>query len=187
MIVPIVDRIISRTNAGRNHPNRWQSEWDRAQTWRHDRGACVDYEDIPAGRVIVSPPRTLRPQDIAACCSAGLREIDVTRIRRVGILATGDELVPPTATPSIGQIIDSNSLLLRPLIERDGGQAMAAGHEQAGILPDNDDTVELVSPRGASNLSSTVTADGFVLVPEEIDCYEAGRSVEVHFYGSPHL
>ncbi|AGA30973.1 molybdopterin molybdotransferase MoeA [Singulisphaera acidiphila] len=298
---------------------RWESVDQQGETIllrrpveSHKDVALAD-EDIPAGRIIVSPPRTLRPQDIAACCSAGLREIDVTRVPRVGILATGDELVPPDATPGIGRIIDTNSLLLKCLVERDGGQVIAAGGAEAGILPDNleairsgvealveradcvlisggtsygrgdhtaavlnalgtivfrgvgirpaapvafgmirhvpvillpgnpvaclfgydlfarrvirilgsrdtdwpyprrtmrlcqpirsprgkleylrvrcsgDDAVEPVWPRGASILSSTVAADGFVLVPEEIDGYEAGQAVEVHFYDSPPL
>ena len=59
--------------------------------------------------------------------------------------------------------------------------------EYVRVRRSGDDTVEPVWPRGASILSSTVTADGFVLVPEEIDGYETGRSVEVHFYDSPHL
>ena len=117
-------------------------------------------EDIPAGRVIVSPPRTLRPQDIAACCSAGLREIDVIRMPRVGILATGDELVPPTATPSIGRIIDSNSLLLRPLIERDGGQAIAAGDEEAGILSDNFEVIRSVVAALVERLDCVLISGG---------------------------
>ncbi|MGZ3387701.1 MAG: molybdopterin-binding protein [Isosphaeraceae bacterium] len=49
-------------------------------------------------------------------------------------------MVPPTATPSIGRIIDSNSLLL----ERDGGQAIAAGDEEAGILSDNFEVIRSV-------------------------------------------
>jgi molybdopterin molybdotransferase len=83
-----------------------------------------------------SEGRTEADRHIAACCSAGIRERDLTRIPRVGILATGDELVSHMATPSLGQIVDTNSLLLKLLVERDGGEAFAAEVDAAPIVPD---------------------------------------------------
>jgi molybdopterin molybdotransferase len=98
-------------------------------------------EDIRAGEVIVAPPRTLRPQDAAACCSAGILELDVAKAPRVAILATGDELVSPGEVPGFGRIVDTNSLLLRSLVGRDGGSIIRPEEGGSGILPDRPDAI----------------------------------------------
>ena len=98
-------------------------------------------EDIPAGTVIVAPPRTLRPQDVAACASAGLSELRVVRKPRVGILLTGDELVSPGATSSLGQIVDTNSIVLRHLIERDGGEVVTLADDGGSLVRDDFESI----------------------------------------------
>jgi molybdopterin molybdotransferase len=94
-------------------------------------------EDIPAGSVVVSPPRTLRPQDIAACCSAGIRDVQVIRRPRVGILSTGDELFPAGAVPPWGSIVDSNSVILENLVERDHGRVEGPLPDSSHIIRDD--------------------------------------------------
>ncbi|MFO1021201.1 MAG: hypothetical protein U0903_10960 [Planctomycetales bacterium] len=44
--------------------------------------------------------------------------------------------------------------------------------------------VEPLGISGASILSSTVIADGFVLIPEELEGYPEGAEVTVYRYGS---
>src|SRR5690606_12903881 len=43
---------------------------------------------------------------------------------RLGVLVTGDELVPPGAPPGPHQIVDSNSLVLAGLAARDGADVL---------------------------------------------------------------
>ena len=42
-----------------------------------------------------------------------------------------------------------------------------------------------IATSGASILSSTIRADGFVLIPEELEGYTAGATVTVHLYDQP--
>jgi molybdopterin molybdotransferase len=49
----------------------------------------------------------------------------------VAILVTGDELLPPGSKPDGFQIVDSNSVVLRALVRRDGGDLLPTRH-----LPD---------------------------------------------------
>jgi putative molybdopterin biosynthesis protein len=81
-------------------------------------------EDVVASEVVVGVLRRLRPADLAAIASAGVTEIDVVRRPRVGIVATGNELVDPSiAVPPRGAILDSNGVLLETSVQQYGGTA----------------------------------------------------------------
>ena len=59
----------------------------------------------------------IRPQDIAACIQAGLSEISIRKLPKVTIIPTGTELVPIGSVVELGNILDSNSLMLKALVE----------------------------------------------------------------------
>ncbi len=89
-------------------------------------------EDVPEGAQILPPGHLLRPQDLGGLLALGITEVAVTRRPRVGILATGDEVIPPTQTAVPGQIRDINSYTI-------GGQVQQAGGIPiyGGIIPDD--------------------------------------------------
>jgi molybdopterin biosynthesis enzyme len=89
-------------------------------------------EDIRAGTGVLPAGRVLRPQDIGLLASIGRVQVSVTRRPRVRIVATGNELVPPGAERRSSQIVDSNSIMLRALVERDGGTI-----ECSELIPDD--------------------------------------------------
>lgn len=77
-------------------------------------------EDLARGQQVLASGRLLRPQDAGVLASLGLASVPVVRRPRVQLLVTGDELVPPGTTPGPWQIVDSNSVVLAGLCERDG-------------------------------------------------------------------
>lgn len=79
-------------------------------------------EDVGAGSTVLSPGRCLRPQDLGILTALGVPVVDVTCRPRVEIIVTGDELLPAGSRPAGSRIVDSNTVMLRSLIERDGGQ-----------------------------------------------------------------
>lgn len=81
-------------------------------------------EDIARGQCLLKQGRILRPQDVGAIASLGLAAVGVVRRPRLGVLVTGDELVPPGAAPGPHQIVDSNSLVLAGLAARDGAETL---------------------------------------------------------------
>ena len=89
-------------------------------------------EDIRAGEVVLRAGRRLRPQDAGLLASIGVAAPPCVRRPRVALVVTGDELLPPGAKPDGCRIVDSNSVVLRALVARDGGEALAGG-----ILPDD--------------------------------------------------
>lgn len=88
-------------------------------------------EDVSAGEVVVPSGRRLRPAEIGGLAALGILEVEVVRPPLVGILSTGDEVVPPEQAPLPGQVRDVNTSTLSALVQRCGGEARLYG-----ILPD---------------------------------------------------
>lgn len=92
--------------------------------------------DFQAGEVLLVAGVALDPWRLTLAASAGLARVPVARRPRVAVLATGDELVPPGATPRPDQIFESGSFALAALIGAWGGEAVrltAAADDAAAI------------------------------------------------------
>ena len=93
-------------------------------------------EDIAKGDAVLKAGRRLRPQDAGLLSSIGRAEVLCVRRPRVRLVVTGDELLPAGSIPAGSQIVDSNSVVLRGLIGRDGGTSLPFE-----ILPDVPDEI----------------------------------------------
>jgi molybdopterin molybdotransferase len=89
-------------------------------------------DDLRRGELVLPAGRRLRPQDVGALAALGLTTVEVHRRPRVAIMATGNEVVPPDATPQPGQVRDVNSLALAAAARRAGAEV-----ELAGIVRDD--------------------------------------------------
>jgi molybdopterin molybdotransferase len=76
--------------------------------------------------------RRLRAQDAGLLASTGASPVPCVRRPRVALLVTGDELLPAGSRPAGHRIVDSNSVVLRALVARDGGEALGTR-----LLPDD--------------------------------------------------
>lgn len=83
--------------------------------------------DFSAGQTLLSEGLTLDARRLALAAAAGHPAVAVRRRPRVAILATGDELVEPGATPAWDQIVASNSLALAALAEEAGARTIDLG------------------------------------------------------------
>lgn len=77
-------------------------------------------EDVQAGAPILPAGHRLRPQDIGGLLAAGVLQVEVFAAPRVGLLSSGDELVPAEQTPTLGQIRDINAAALAALVSELG-------------------------------------------------------------------
>ncbi|MFP4475517.1 MAG: gephyrin-like molybdotransferase Glp [Desulfatibacillaceae bacterium] len=66
-------------------------------------------EDVRKGEVLLRAGSRLRPQDLALAASVGRAGLCVYKTPVVGILSTGDEVVPVEALPEPGQVRDMNA------------------------------------------------------------------------------
>ena len=81
-------------------------------------------EDIRAGETLLSAGRKLRPQDVGLLASIGAAVVEVIAKPRAAILVTGNELLPPGEMPGPGRVADSNTPMLRALMEADGAEVV---------------------------------------------------------------
>jgi len=93
-------------------------------------------EDVKAGEVVLRAGRRLRPQDAGLLAAIGVANARCVRRPRVALVVTGDELLPAGSVPGGHRIVDSNSVVLRALVVRDGGVVLPFE-----ILPDQPERI----------------------------------------------
>jgi molybdopterin molybdotransferase len=91
---------------------------------RHIRTAGLDFRD---GMVGLRKGARLGPADVALAAAMNHATLAVTRKPRVGILASGDELVRPGETPGPDQIVCSNPYAVAAYVEGAGGEPIDLG------------------------------------------------------------
>jgi len=90
-------------------------------------------EDVAAGTVAVPAGRRLRAADCGGLAALGVTELRVYGRPRVAILSTGDEVVPPSATPGPAQVRDVNATTVAAVVREAGGEPVPHG-----IAPDDE-------------------------------------------------
>ena len=73
-------------------------------------------DDVYPGKPILEKGRVLSSQDIGALAAIGRTQVPVVKKLTVGVISTGDELVPPQEVPGPGQIRDVNSPMLEAML-----------------------------------------------------------------------
>ncbi|MBR0953222.1 molybdopterin molybdotransferase MoeA [Bradyrhizobium canariense] len=91
---------------------------------RHIRRAGVDFRE---GDVLLRKGSRLTERDLALAAGMNHPHLAVCRRPKVAILATGDELVMPGATPGHGQIVYSNGYALHALARSAGAETIDLG------------------------------------------------------------
>jgi molybdopterin molybdotransferase len=118
-------------------------------------------EDVNRGDTVFESGMKLRPQEIGGLMALGIFEVDVAVRPRVGIISTGNEVIPPHQEALPGQIRDINSYTLSALVTQAGGEAV-----QHGIVEDALDKLKEAAQKAHAQ-------DDIVIIT-------AGSSVSVH-------
>lgn len=89
-------------------------------------------EDIVIGEMILESNHEIKPIDIGALIAGGISKIKCYKKMTVGIIPTGDEIIDMKDDPKEGDIIDSNSYMIKALVDESYG----IGHRY-NIVKDN--------------------------------------------------
>ena len=104
-----------------------------AAPWQHIRQIG---EDICAGEMILPSFMEITPAAIGAMIAGGVLEAEVIRKPVVGIIPTGDEIIPPCADPKPGDILEFNSSIFSAMLRDWGAEA-----KTYPIVPDRFDAI----------------------------------------------
>ena len=84
-------------------------------------------DDVFPGKVVLEQGRVLSSQDIGALAAIGRVQVPVAKNLKIGVISTGDELVPPEQTPGPGQVRDVNSPMLEAMLTAFGAEVINYG------------------------------------------------------------
>ena len=123
-----------------------------AAPWQHIRQIG---EDICAGEMILPSHMTVTPAAIGAMIAGGVLEIEVIRKPVIGIIPTGDEIIPPCTDPKPGDIMEFNSSIFSAMVGQWGAQA-----KTYLIVPDKFDEIRAMVAKAADECDIVILNAG---------------------------
>lgn len=102
-------------------------------------------QDLRRGEVYLTKGQRLTEAAVGVAAAMGYARVPVTKRPRVGILATGDEVVEPGEPIRDGQVYNSNAYALAALVARAGGEAVPLPNvrDDLEVLKDSLDKLDL--------------------------------------------
>jgi len=107
--------------------------------------AILEGEDVKEGQIVIRRGTQIRSAEVGGCMALGITQLRVANRPKVGILSSGDEVIPPGQVPVLGQVRDVNSYSLAILVSEAGGEPVLYG-----IVKDK---LELMKDQAAKVLS----------------------------------
>ena len=123
-----------------------------AAPWQHIRQIG---EDICAGEMILPAHTVISPSAIGAMIAGGVLEIDVLRRPLVGIIPTGDEIVPPCTDPRPGDILEFNGSIFSSMVRQWGAEAKVYP-----IVPDKFEQIKAMVEKASSECDLVILNAG---------------------------
>ena len=112
-------------------------------------------EDVEAGAVVLPEGVRLGPAEIAILAATGVTEVTARRRLRVGVLSTGDEIVPSGETMESARTYDANRPMLLALLTDWGFEAVDLGH-----VGDDREALSRTFRRAAAEVDAILTSGG---------------------------
>lgn len=112
-------------------------------------------EDFKKGAKILEAGTVIRPQEVGLAAALGICRLPVYKIPKIGIISTGDEIVPIEQTPPFGKIRDINSYTLAGLIIESGAQPV-----QYGIVKDNEESLYKTCSKAIAETDMVIISGG---------------------------
>ena len=146
-----------------------------AAPWQHIRQIG---EDICAGEMILPSYTTITPASIGAMIAGGVLEIDVIRKPVVGIIPTGDEIIPPCTDPKPGDILEFNGSIFSAMVRTWGADAKVYP-----IVPDRFDQIRDMVDKAATECDMVILNAGSSAGREDFSVQVIRELGEVLYHG----
>mgnify|MGYP005759856143 FL=1 len=135
-------------------------------------------DDVKPGDLVLRKGRRLEPQDVGALAALGVTQVPVVPRLRVGLISTGDELVPPEGDPGPGQVRDVNGPLVAALLVQAGAEAVPLG-----IVPDREEVLREAVEEALAACDCVVLSGGSSVGEKDAACRVMASLGEVLCHG----
>ncbi len=122
-------------------------------------------DDVYPGKVVLQKGRILSAQDIGALAAIGKAAVPVVRKLKVGVISTGDELVPPDQIPGPGQMRDVNAPMLCAMLKAFGADAV-----NYGIMKDSETMISEAVHLAADACDAVLISGGSSVGVKDASC-----------------
>ncbi len=159
-VIPVEDTLADTTSVSISR-GRAAGEYVR------ERGS-----DVRAGDELLPAGVRLASRHLAVLAAAGLTHIDVRRRLSVAIITTGSELIEPGASPTLGQVFDSNGTALAAAVRAAG----AVVHSRTHVTDETAAMERALDAAAAADLivtSGGISAGDYEVVREALEPHGA--------------
>ena len=146
-----------------------------AAPWQHIRQIG---EDVCAGEMILPAHMEVSPSAIGAMIAGGVLEISVIYKPLVGIIPTGDEIIPPCADPRPGDIMEFNSSIFSSMLGQWGAET-----KTYPIVPDKFDEIKAAVALAAAECDLVILNAGSSAGREDFSARVIGELGQVLYHG----
>ena len=146
-----------------------------AAPWQHIRQIG---EDVCAGEMILPAHMEVSPAAIGAMIAGGVLEIPVICKPLVGIIPTGDEIIPPCADPRPGDIMEFNSSIFSAMLGQWGAET-----KTYPIVPDKFDQIKAAVAQAAAECDLVILNAGSSAGREDFSARVIGELGQVLYHG----
>ena len=146
-----------------------------AAPWQHIRQIG---EDVCAGEMILPAHMEVSPSAIGAMIAGGVLEIPVISRPLVGIIPTGDEIIPPCADPKPGDIMEFNSSIFSAMLGQWGAETRTYP-----IVPDKFDEIKAAVAQAAAECDLVILNAGSSAGREDFSARVIGELGQVLYHG----
>jgi molybdopterin molybdotransferase len=137
-------------------------------------------EDLKKGEIALPGGRRIRPQEAGMLAALGSQMVAVYKKPVIGIISTGDEIVPVGEVPGPGRIRDINTYTLAGLIQESGATPV-----QYGIVHDDYQALLAKSAQALNQCDMVLVSGGSSVGARDftIDVISAMQDAAILFHG----
>lgn len=146
-----------------------------AAPWQHIRQIG---EDVCAGEMILPGHMTVTPAAIGAMIAGGVLELRVIRRPVVGIIPTGDEIIPPCTDPRPGDILEFNGSIFSAMVRQWGAEPMVYP-----IVPDDFDRIKAMVEKASDQCDMVILNAGSSAGREDFSAQVIRQLGQVLYHG----